>query len=697
MKLLRNVLIFSFFLFFFFSFPLRAQVVYDAHTEAELISENTAIRPGEPFWAALRLKTDPHWHTYWQNPGDSGLETRIKWDLPQGFSAGPILWPYPERIDAAGLTAYGYEDETFLLVQIFPPPSIEADRVTIKARADWLACEVPCIPGKGDLSLVLPVSQEEQIPDERRSLFDKARGRLPVQDPVWKITASENADEINIVFFPPDPKNIRHIEFFPIAPDLIEHTAEQSLSSSGQGLGLVLQKNKRTPTKYERLEGVAVVYGNDQKVLQALEVDIPFGTGVPAKAVSEPSGHIAPILFFAFLGGMLLNLMPCVFPVLSIKVLTFVNHAHDKRSLLRSALHYTAGIVVSFFILALALIILREGGEQIGWGFQFQSPYFIVGMAFFLLLLSLNLLGVFEWGVPLLSVSAGKGQKGNEAFFSGVLAVIVATPCTAPFMGTAMSFALTQSKAVNLLVFTFLGLGMAFPFFLFCLWPRLLKFLPKPGAWMENFKKFLAFPLLATVVWLLWVLAGQKGSLSVIFMLAGFVLFALGLWMAAALRTKILQILGVVCMIVGVLWPVGYIRSAAPVDVAQESAEHGIAWRDFDESVLRQVPEDKIVFIDFTARWCLTCQVNERLALDHPDVVAKFKELDIVPVKADWTNHNETISRALAEFGKNSVPFYVILYSVKGQRQEEVLPEILTPTIVLTSIEKVNRIKGGQP
>jgi thiol:disulfide interchange protein DsbD len=353
---------------------------------------------------------------------------------------------------------------------------------------------------------------------------------------------------------------------------------------------------------------------------------------------------------------------------------------------------YVLGVTATFMVFALILISLREAGQSAGWGFQFQSPHFVVSMAILLFVMALNLFGIFEWILPVFMTSGGKSKSAViESFLAGVLATIVATPCTAPFMGTALSFSLTQGPMVNLLIFIFIGLGMAFPFVLLCAFPTLLQKLPKPGAWMEDFKKLMGFPLLATVLWLLWVLAGQRDSSAVIMLLGGLLLITFGFWLRKVGKSLVWHMLGWFAILLGIIFPLDHLR-VAPVSAPLQIENQDLEWLTYNPTSIQQrLEEGKIVFIDFTARWCLTCQVNKRIALENAEVVKLFADRGVVRYEADWTNQDPGISAALAEFGKNSVPVYVFLYLPEqgGQRQQKILPELLTPAIVKEALNTI--------
>ena len=630
-----------------------AQAVYDAHTEVELVSGVGAIVAGEPFEAAVRMKTDPGWHVYWKNSGDSGLPVSIRWDLPEGFQASNIHWPIPERLEEAELTTYGYTQGVFLISHVVPPVTWAGNMAGLKAHVDWLACERICVPGKADLLLNLPIGTIVS-PTVWDNDFAQTRKQWPQPSP-WPVDAFQNAQSFSLDIAIPaaEQANIASIEFFPDRNDLIVHSAKQTLHATSRGLELVVLKSTIGTAKINSLSGILVVRGDAQGKRRAFEVAVdkvqlrapaPYKSPLLAgEAASVPGVSLWLACLFAFIGGLILNLMPCVLPVLSIKVLSLIEHAGDRKKALLSGAVFTLGVMVSFWILAGFLIALKSLGRQIGWGFQFQSPIFLITLCLILLVFALNLWGSFEINIFFPKAAAYINQRYgySKAFFSGGLAVVLATPCTAPFMGTAIGFAITQSPLVNLLIFTFLGLGLAFPFMILSAFPRTLKFVPKPGPWMKTFKRVLALLLIATILWLVWILS--------------------------------------------------YLVDArAPVRHVQTD-EAAIGWLDYSPELMGTLArEGKIVFLDFTARWCISCQVNERVALHNKEVAQKFRELGVVAVKADWTRFDARITRALAELGKNSIPVYVI-YSGENHRNRKVLPEIITPGIVIEALETVNK------
>ncbi|MBI3616718.1 MAG: thioredoxin family protein [Candidatus Omnitrophica bacterium] len=641
----HKLFLFLFILLFVAASPARAQAVYDAHTEVELVSGVDAVVAGEPFAAAVRMKTDPGWHVYWKNSGDSGLPVSIHWDLPDGFRAGDIHWPVPERLEEAGLTTYGYPMGVFLIAEIAPPATLTENTVTLKARIDWLACERICVPGKADLPLNLPVSTAAS-PSAWAYELAQTRKQWPQPSP-WPVIAFADGQSIGLNVEVPasEQSAITSLEFLPDRNDVIVHSARQMLRTTSRGLELIVPKPAIQAGKIESLSGILIVRDAQGKRRafevavdkvargEAVAVRVPMRTPV----TSEVSLWLACL--FAFIGGLILNLMPCVLPVLSIKVLSLVEHRGERKKALLSGLVFTLGVLVSFWLLAGFLFALKSLGRQIGWGFQFQSPAFLITMCLILFVFALNLWGFFEINVffPKAGAYIHRRYGYSKAFFSGVLAVVLATPCTAPFMGTAIGFALTQSPFVNLLIFTFLGLGLAFPFIILSAFPQTLRFVPRPGPWMKTFKRILALFLIATIAWLVWVLS-------------------------YVLDTRI------------------------PAQQAQTDGT-AINWLDYSPELMEKLArEGKTVFLDFTAKWCLSCQVNERAALRNREVADKFRELGVVAVKADWTRFDARITRALAGLGKNSIPLYVIYFG-EGHRNMKVLPEIITPATVLEALE----------
>jgi thiol:disulfide interchange protein len=686
---------------------LSAETVKPENVEAELVSEVESIQAGQPFWVALRLKMEEHWHTYWQNPGDSGLATKIKWDLPEGFRADPIQWPYPEKIEAPPLVSFGYSGEVFLLVKIYPSTSLpDGKPVTLAAKADWLECKEICLPGSAQLKIRLPVKNEiPKIDGKWAGKFAESRAKLPLSTSDWRLSAAAKDDHIIIRATPPqDYKgDLSNVIFFPIQSGLINYAAEQKLNKASEGYVIELERSEFSTEPPTQIQGVLFSpqgwRGANSEL--ALTVDVRVSQPVAAPAIqSSALTSLWIALLFSFIGGLILNLMPCVLPVLSIKVLDFVKQADKERAKVwQHGLVFTTGVLVSFWILAGALIALRAGGEQLGWGFQLQSPPFLIILASLLFLFGLNLFGVFEMGTSLMALGGkGSGRSGwVSSFLSGALATIVATPCTAPFMGSALGFALTQPIWASMLIFTSLGLGMATPYLLLSFAPSLLLYVPKAGLWMESFKQFMGFLLMATVVWLAWVLGIQAGINGVTGLLIALVLIGMGAWIqgrwGSVINSRRARIIAHIVVVILVSCGLALAMSGAKMGAGKGTITHdntgGIDWQPFSPERVEELrAAGKPVFIDFTAAWCLSCQVNERVAFSSEDVQKEFSRLGIVALKADWTSRDETITRALAQFGRNGVPLYV-LYGQKSGEPPTILPEIITPGIVLQELKKL--------
>ncbi len=677
--------------------------------EAELIAKHASIKPGATIHAALRLKIKEHWHTYWLNPGDSGLPTKLTWSLPQGFNAGPIQWPHPKRLPLGPLTNFGYEGEVLHLVDIATPATLVAGQsATLKAKAEWLVCKDICIPESADLTLTLPITSEQPKAEGKwADAFRLNEDALPAE--ASKGTAGLPAlfsGKTLILDLPVDQfmqKGNTEVVLFPDSATLIVHSATQKVTAKKSG-GLQLEVPLAEPldSSLQTFSGVLVSQigwgslhrGPAIKVSAAVKHD---STSLSDISSSPLNSSLAPIqqadlslfvaLGFALLGGTLLNLMPCVFPVLGIKVLGFVQHAGAHPGLARmQGISFFVGVLVSFWILAAILIGLRTGGESLGWGFQLQSPVFVTLLAALFLLMALNLAGVYEIGFSMATtgvktISRSKFDLYRNAFLSGILATVVATPCTAPFMGAALGFTLSQPGYLSLLVFSAIGVGMALPVLLLSLFPAWLKILPRPGNWMVTLKQFMAFPLLATVAWLVWVLGAETGNDGVLKILAGMVLLAMAAWVYGHWQLSRPK----TALLAAVLLALVALYTAWPHTVSEKIGAPDEDWIPYSKSHLAELRQKgKAVFVDFTATWCITCQVNKKVVLNTAEVEQRFKALSVVRMKADWTRKDPAITAALAEFGRNGVPLYV--YYPANQTQPQILPEILTPGLVLEAL-----------
>lgn len=695
--------VFSFCALLLVTNPLFAAPVKTPHVEAEIISRYAAIEPGRPIEAALRLKIINKWHTYWKNPGDSGLPTKISWALPAGFSAAAIEWPHPKRLPLGPLMNFGFEGTAMHLVSVQTPAQLKpGQNITLNAKAEWLVCHDVCIPESADLSLSLPVVGSAPLADARwETSFADARAALPGALATWKATArAENNNAILTLTPPPgDTATPAGLFFYATTSDVIANAAKQVFNKTADGWALTVPLADPVNPALASLDGVLVSEQGWGKAHagRAVLISAPLsfsGAGATAKPTpaiaSAPAADLglALAVLFAFVGGLILNLMPCVFPVLGIKVMSFVEHAGGEQKRLRQqGLAFLGGVVVSFWLLAGLLLVLRAAGESIGWGFQLQSPVFVTLLAMLFLLMALNLSGVFEFGMRLQS-AAGSVQSGpakgvlRDAFLSGVLATVIATPCTAPFMGASLGYTLAQPAYVSMLVFTAVALGMAAPILALSMFPAWLSHLPRPGAWMDSMKQFMAFPLYATVAWLAWVVGSQQGNDGLGLLLMGMVVIALGAWFYGRwqMNSPIRAIaFALVFLLVGgaIAWP------GAPTE--RVTAGGTDAWMPFSkEKVAELRGQGRPVFIDFTATWCITCQVNKRVAINQPEVVKRFGEIKVARLKADWTLQDPLITAALAEFGRNGVPLYVY-YPVGGDAM--LLPEVLTTGIVLAALD----------
>lgn len=689
--------------------PVSISLVWAApvqrpHIEAELIPEKSGLRPGELVTVVLRLKMEKHWHTYWKNPGDSGLPTRITWTLPQGFSAGPIQWPAPRRINVGPLTNFGYEGEIFLLTDIQAPAGLAAGTaVLIAARADWLVCEFICIPGDATFSFMLPVSNEPATADPKwAKAIERTREQLPRQLEGWNLDAYLRGDDLVLRLSSGQARvtRIHNLTLFPDQDGWIENASPQRMIRTARGYELRVASAAAIRSKSGPLTGLIVAEPGLAKGVAAAVVEVPVESAAaladeileqPALSQFADLGLLAA-LGLAFLGGVILNLMPCVFPVVSIKVLGFVEQARGHPARLRThGLAFAAGVLVSFWVVAGILLALRAQGEALGWGYQLQSPPVVAALALLFFVLALNLSGLFQVGTSLQSL-AGKLRLRNDyadSALSGLLATLVATPCTVPFMGAALGFALTQPAIVAMLVFSALALGMSSPYLLLCFWPALIKRIPPPGRWMETLRQVLAFPLFLTVVWLAWVLGRQAGVDAVARLLAGLTLVAAALWMVGRWRgsaetgKRAAMIAALVLAIAGCVfaWP----GSKTTEPVAEEVSGPWKRWS--PEALASARAEGRAVFVDFTAAWCVTCQVNKHLVLESDALHARFEERNVVRLRADWTNQDAQITAALRDLGRIGVPVYAV-YAAGSKGAPILLPELLTQDRVLRAIDE---------
>lgn len=682
--------------FFCLFIPFLAQAggeeVQTDHAVVTLKSDVATVQAGKPFWLAVNFELADGWHIYWKNPGDSGLKPTLQWTLPEGFKTEEIHWPPPERIEIDGLMNYGYEEETTLLIPVIPPGKITAETLTFKVKADWLICHEVCIPESGTLELELKANPDAAKPSQDAEAIEAALASLPQ---IKEAAGSwEEKDGMLMLHLPADkqPKGLAEAYFFSENEGVIDYAAPQEWRAEEGVLEIAVKRG--TAPLPETIRGVLALYSDKGEITytrQQLK-----GEGVAAAAALTPpemqetgdttgksscAGGICiwQALLFSFLGGVLLNIMPCVFPVLSLKALAISKKAAagSTAAIRNQGLAYLAGTVSSFILLAGVLIALKQSGAAAGWGFQLQEPIFVTAMLYLFLLLGLSLAGMFELPQYFGGLGSTKASKDSMSgsFFTGILAVLVATPCTVPFMAPALSYAFTQSTLVTLAIMSMMGVGLATPYLLISFYPPLQRRLPKPGAWMQRFKEFMAFPILATAAWLLWVLAQQVNMHGLAVVLILVVLLPFLIWLGKG-KSKPVQWIFVVIALLLSLWS---FRALEPVTEAQETVA-------YDPALLSQLREEgKPVFLNATAAWCITCKVNERVALSSPKLAALFKERDITFMLADWTNHDEPITRLLREYKHEGVPLYV--YFPPNQGEPVVLPQLLTESLVIETIE----------
>ena len=670
--------------------PVQACAQQAGHVEARLVAQDAFIRPGTPFLVAARFQMDQDWHIYWKNPGDTGLPTTLAWDLPKGYSVSDTMWPAPQRFISQGQVSYGYEHEVFLLARITPPADQAVlQEVTLRAHVTWLACRIECTPGKADLEIRLPMRSGPPAPDPRWAASFRDAGRLvPSSIPGVTLTVERSQGRILLHVHGLTIDSAGRPWFAPAEAGLLADGAPQTARVSASSLTIDLQPSKQASAK--RIRGVLVLQG--PTAVRGVEVD----ASVTGPKTAEPGSTAAGLLVamaLAFLGGLILNLMPCVLPVISLKVLSFVKNSREGAgSSLRHGLFFGAGVLVSFWGIAAILVALRAGGQLLGWGFQFQSPAVVTVTAALFFLIGLSLLDVFELRLPV-RISASSSQGGTGSFLSGLLATAVATPCTAPFMGGALGYALTQPPAASFGVFTALALGLAAPYVVLSALPGLITRIPRPGPWMVTLRQILAFPMLGAVIWMMYVLETLAGFPALMTLLSALLLAGLGAWifgrwggLEKSLRSRVISSALAVVLIVGAT-AFSAVRSATAPAPSSDPVAAG-PWETWSpERVSQLQAAGTPVFVDFSAKWCLTCQVNETVALGNPDVLRAFKEKGVATLRADWTDRNDTIARALAGLGRAGVPVYA-LYP-RGSTQPVLLPELLTPGVVLDALEKI--------
>lgn len=690
-KQYRHLALFSMLLggLLFLSGRALAQPVHATHLTVELVTETSTIAPDHDFLAGLHFVLDKGWHIYWINAGDAGEPPRVDWQLPSGITAGSLQFPAPQRLPLGPLMDFGYENEVLLPVPMRADGSLKPGaKENLRGHLHFLVCSNVCIPGKADLAHSVTVATQPGTPDpQTAALFLNSQRHLPGTLPAGSsLTVTETKTAYVITLR--TGQRIASAEFYPFDQNVIANAAPQTLHPLADGIRISVPKAQGLQQASAPLHGL---------------LKLPDGTAyqftspmVAAAATTRTSGgSLLRVLGLAFLGGVILNLMPCVFPVLFIKGLSLVQSSGEERKRLRMhGFVYTLGILVSFWGIVAVLLLLRAGGTHLGWGFQFQSPYFVAFMALLLFFLGLSLAGQFEIGLSATSVGGELAQRGgySGSFFTGVLATVVATPCTAPFMGAAIGFALSQNAGVTFAVFTALALGLAAPYVLLTLQPAWTRILPKPGAWMEYLKQAVSIPIFATVIWMVWVFAQVVGFNGVAALLAGMLLTAIAGWVLGHWPAKwAASIAAILLLVCAIALPSVAAKEFVPPAVAKSAvsaSDNG--WQPFSSQQLdADRAQGKAVFVDFSAAWCLSCQVNERVVLERPDVKQAFRKSGVIRMRADWTNHDDTITAALAQLGRSGVPTYALYYGGPATTPK-VLPEVLTPGIVLDALRQLH-------
>lgn len=716
----------------------REGLVRAGEVQAGLVAEKTAALPGQPFAVGLRIIHDPHWHTYWRNPGDSGLPTTIEWQLPAGWKAGPIQWPTPKRLPVGPLANFGFEGDLLLPLELIAPANAAPGPARITAKANWLVCKDVCIPGDADLAIVVTVTRDAAAIQKSTdaALFDRARSAIPKPDST-RVVRAYLADKTLSLVWPSNQASEPAGFFYPYAEALIHPAGAQRLSKTSDGfrLDIALGESSRSAVqavqKTKLIEGIWVVPGAAgvewratlQSGVAPAEVSLVSAgqtaeQAAPPKQESSSWAALGAAMVGALLGGMILNLMPCVFPVIGLKVLSFAQSAHSRAGAIQHALIFSLGVILSFLALAGLLLGLRAAGDAVGWGFQLQSPWVVLLLAFLFVAIAVNLFGGFEMGlmgsrVANLSFAerAASSSGALGAFSSGILAVVVASPCTAPFMGSAIGFTATAGIPETLAVFAALGVGMSLPYLVLAAWPGLLEKMPRPGLWMVRFKQAMAFPMLAAAAWLFWVLANLQGPQVVLTSLIGAIALSLALWCYGVIQrggSKIAAALTcVVMLIVAAYAAIDATRtvspaagpastsalgssSVAPGSPAGTSAgsvqvDAAAMWQPWAPGLPERLQaEGHTVFVDFTASWCISCQANKIRVLQKDSIMNAFAQQGVKTVRADWTRRDDQIRAELARHGRNGIPLYLVY--PRGGGAPKILSEWLTEKEVMDAI-----------
>lgn len=705
-----------------------------AATRASVVLPVSVARPGTIITAAVRLEMSPGWHTYWRNSGASGIPTAIKWQLPAGISAGEINWPVPEKyvpekVDADGKaipgsldyeqTTYVHHEEAVLLVPLTIAPDVAPGKVNLKALVSWLECQVNCVPGKQEVEAMLEIGNAE-VPSENAAKFSEWQRRLPKSSESlkprarWENRGGNKTRALLIEW--QGGEAVSSWDFFPDSAEGFEMHYQTDLVSTNAGINVLRKLVTSADEKWpESISGLLIQMRDGKTEGHSVQLKITEASSATAGEATNaaPSLEKKPLwlwLIYAFIGGLILNVMPCVLPVIALKILGFVGQAKEAPGRVRMlGLVYGAGVLASFLVLAAVIIAIKAAGHKAGWGMQFSNPQFIVGMAALITLVALNLFGVFEItlsGRVLGAAGDLASQHGSSgAFFNGVLATALSTPCSAPFLGAALGFAFTQPAAVIVLIFLTVGLGLASPYVILSWHPAWLKFLPKPGAWMEKFKVAMGFPMLITAVWLASLVVTFYGEqswwLGVFLVLLGSAAWVFGEFYQRGSRARGVGILFTVLLLAtGYLWALeSGLDWRNPQQQTETSdkvvnAPKGYPWQRWSLAAVNQArAEGRVVVVDFTASWCQTCKISVKPGFESPAVVARLKQLNALALLADYTSFPKAITDELEKFGRSAVPM-VLVYPADAAKPAMVLPEPLPfpapyAPVILSALEKL--------
>ena len=689
--------------FFMVFSSAQADALKAAHLTVELLSDRDSIASAEKFNLAVRFQVEKGWHIYWKNPGDSGLAPKFTFRLPDSFSRTELKWPAPERIPFGPLVNYGYRDEVFIILPVTASSELGGMKdAQFSLNAEWVVCKEECIPGNGVLELHIPLSKKEKGEVSKWApSIEEALKAVPQELKWLRVSASVEAHLITLNISSDSPSlPDGQLVFIPEFPGMIEGAAEQIVERNSSGLKMLLTK-AYGESDLREISGLLMAKDGWPATdgVKAAEIAAPIaGAALDMKEKTAASSYLWILLLSSFLGGMILNLMPCVLPVISIKIVFFLEQARENPAKLKAhGLLYSAGVIASFWCLAAIFLAFRSAGQELGWGFQLQSPAFVLTMAFLLFVVAMNLLGVFEVGASLQNLSSRLMPEDGQvsSFGSGVLATILATPCSAPFVGTAIAVAALLHPLSAFLVFTALGAGLAAPYLALSWIPSLSRVLPKPGIWMLYFKRVMAVPVLLTVMWLVWVFRMQTDFTSTLWLCAGLCIAAMSLWIFGSYSTPLNQkYVRMTSSLAAVLLFVISVSLALPADVNYRnfSAEytedaHGLKWEKYSREKLdayRQ--EHRPVFVDFTAAWCITCQVNKRLAFGSSAVIEYLKGSNIALLRGDWTSRDPRIAAEIASFGRSGVPLN-ILFKSNPNIQPHIFPAIISPGSLLEELK----------